>query len=1049
MKSKISRILGVGLVLAVVASLLVTSIPASAGTLKFNAESTLTAGLQLFPYSDVGSLALAADGKTAYATLVGSGIQYTLLKTTNAGGMWLRNADNGTAPSHQLPVNNLPNTVTAIKKVAVAPDVADGSVVAIYVDSTAYGKAIYYSADGGATWSDLNPVTDLTMGLTLASVNAIAISPAVAGVRTIAVAGTDGSGAALFLFDLGGVVGRWVDATSNNAVNYWNIDNFGDATQVDAVAFSPNFISDRTILAVTNNATGVKLQLANTVSKAWNQSVYQGTWNKGVVIVPTTTTTFGGTVDAASLSMPSTYLGQDPSSHVVFVALATDGGTSGGLFRMNDNIVTTLQTGVYMSVAYDTSGGKLVAGDYNDNNVWRSDNPLATPPTLTPANFYNRPGIDVVTTTTNPTKKVMVYYWGANVVAGTSGDESCFSVSTNGGQSFVDISLIDTSLNLKDSYVAADGSKLYLTSTSSSSGWSYVSIWRKVTSLQRVLCINAPSTDFLVRAAPENADAVYVVSTGTDKQVFYSADGGTVLWNLRYALEQANDVAVESASVIYLLSGTKVSKSIDTGYLWDNPLTPTGLGSAADIVSLGTDQLLAADTAGGVAYSTNGNVSWTKISASVPSSSGGLRVAADKLTSGGNIYAVDTSANPNIYRYTIGTSTSWTAMRDTGIGAGFTARDIALASGVLYAVADNTTDTELVRTLIPATAADDVDWSIISPVVDDILGTTSFVVDRCPDALWVSVGADKNPKLWVVATAVYPSVYPDGYSTISTATKFESFVDTLALTGPAVTSPADKTTVNINAQTGMAMDVAFTWGQPSTATKYQLQISLDSNFTQIIDTENVGPTTVTPVVQMVGPNTGNRVVYQPSTTYYWRVRVAQDGPVYSPYSAVRSFKIAPLTVFAIVSPEKGAYDVPVLPTFVWTPVEGATSYELVVSEDPTFAIIDFSRTSNQTYFQTDEQLAYSTTYYWRVRPAGGVVGGVPVPYVYGVFTTEAKPTTPAPPVTVVPPPPTSIQVITVPTTPAIPSYLLWIIIGIGAVLVIALIVLIVRTRRVV
>jgi len=43
---------------------------------------------------------------------------------------------------------------------------------------------------------------------------------------------------------------------------------------------------------------------------------------------------------------------------------------------------------------------------------------------------------------------------------------------------------------------------------------------------------------------------------------------------------------------------------------------------------------------------------------------------------------------------------------------------------------------------------------------------------------------------------------------------------------------------------------------------------------------------------------------------------------------------------------------------------------------------------------------------------------------------------------------TKIEYVEVPTAPVIPTYLLWVIVGVGAVLVIALIVLIVRTRRV-
>ena len=133
---------------------------------------------------------------------------------------------------------------------------------------------------------------------------------------------------------------------------------------------------------------------------------------------------------------------------------------------------------------------------------------------------------------------------------------------------------------------------------------------------------------------------------------------------------------------------------------------------------------------------------------------------------------------------------------------------------------------------------------------------------------------------------------------------------------------------------------------------------------------------------------------------------------------------------------------------MWAPVTGATTYEIVVSDDPTFKIITFSRTTDKAMFAADEQLAYGTNYYWRVRASAPTTAVTP--FVTGIFTTEAKPvppTTPAPPITITTQPPATITVEVPPAVEAIPAFLLWIIILIGAILVIALIVLIVRTRR--
>ena len=164
------------------------------------------------------------------------------------------------------------------------------------------------------------------------------------------------------------------------------------------------------------------------------------------------------------------------------------------------------------------------------------------------------------------------------------------------------------------------------------------------------------------------------------------------------------------------------------------------------------------------------------------------------------------------------------------------------------------------------------------------------------------------------------------------------------------------------------------------------------------------------------------------------------------------------TPFDLTAPVRGATGIYVMPVFIWTPFEGAVGYEVVVSEDPTFAIIDWSRSTTQTMYKAEEGLAYNTTYYWRVR---GVTGPAPAqqaapggPWATGIFTTGAKAVAPAPPVVIEPEAPAAPPEITVVEVPvpgpaqAIPDYLLWIVIVVGAVLVIALIVLIVRTRRV-
>jgi len=161
-----------------------------------------------------------------------------------------------------------------------------------------------------------------------------------------------------------------------------------------------------------------------------------------------------------------------------------------------------------------------------------------------------------------------------------------------------------------------------------------------------------------------------------------------------------------------------------------------------------------------------------------------------------------------------------------------------------------------------------------------------------------------------------------------------------------------------------------------------------------------------------------------------------------------------LTAAAGATPVIGAYDISVTPTFTWGAVAGADHYQINLCEDPSFTILEWAYNVDTPFFKADEALRNETTYYWRVRGVLDAASTAFTPWATGIFTTEAEAVAVEAPINVEPVvpevtveiPPTKITV--EPSAPAIPTYLLWIIVVVGAVLVIALIVLIVRTRRV-
>jgi hypothetical protein len=217
----------------------------------------------------------------------------------------------------------------------------------------------------------------------------------------------------------------------------------------------------------------------------------------------------------------------------------------------------------------------------------------------------------------------------------------------------------------------------------------------------------------------------------------------------------------------------------------------------------------------------------------------------------------------------------------------------------------------------------------------------------------------------------------------------------------------------------------------------------------------------------------------PMTEYDWLVRVAPGSPFSSRWSSARDFTTLEFVAMPDNEvPENGMQDAPLLPSFLW--ISSATSFEFELGTAPDFSNATKVTTTVPRLTWTTE-LEYDTNYYWRVRAIG--VTGVKSEWCVSNFHTRVEaipPVTvpPAPTPTIILPTPTvEIPDITLPQptvtveppditvelpTPTIttvqttleipeevtPAYI-WAIVAIGALLTLAVIVLIIRTRRVV
>lgn len=98
--------------------------------------------------------------------------------------------------------------------------------------------------------------------------------------------------------------------------------------------------------------------------------------------------------------------------------------------------------------------------------------------------------------------------------------------------------------------------------------------------------------------------------------------------------------------------------------------------------------------------------------------------------------------------------------------------------------------------------------------------------------------------------------------------------------------------------------------------------------------------------------------------YYWRVAMLDGNGLQGNFSAYQTFtKQYPITT--LVSPISGA-NMGSTPTFVWTPVNGATRYRFESSQYSTFAPNYETVITDNTRWTPMSSYATNTTYYWRV-----------------------------------------------------------------------------------
>ena len=593
--------------------------------------------------------------------------------------------------------------------------------------------------------------------------------------------------------------------------------------------------------------------------------------------------------------------------------------------------------------------------------------------------------------------------------AATSGRQCAVSYTIDGGDLFNQISLINTDMvdrirnvSFYPDYETSE--KLFMASQhhGRDSLWRYDGeYWERVAE-ERV--VGSPIR--MVSVSPEigNDETVFFTNWefwDPDIMIYYSDDEGQSWDDLRCQPGQLYNWVVIDAETI--LAG---GEDDGDGVVWKTDRHGARVWEDVDADIKGEiwhfavfgDNILCASDEGEVALSEDLGDSWDMVGDPLDATFYTLVAFDTDYDNNSFIYA---ACDNDIYRFEVGESDDWKDI-DDDVGLSV-ASGIATADGCLY-VSDAGTGDGMWRSVDPT-----ADTPLFEQVGED------FELDG-DSMLW-----------WLQTTSGSNVLYALDLDDTSVLWTYED-----ALVGPVeLDSPADGEGVDRTNKLTLA------WEELDDADDYEVMCYADEDFRTAYrvwdaDIEDDDPVLV--LTEGDGIESG--------TEYWWKVRVAESEPLASKWSVVWSTTTAmgaaqwnPFSGPVNEYPWMGATDVPLAPTFAWNTADWATGYEFELADNDAFSDA-FTKSLTTTVYQYETDLAYFTTYFWKVRAVSATGTSN---WATGVFTTMERPAE-----IVEPPPPVEIPPLPAPITPA----WIWAIVVIGAVLVIAVIILIVMTRRV-
>ena len=553
-------------------------------------------------------------------------------------------------------------------------------------------------------------------------------------------------------------------------------------------------------------------------------------------------------------------------------------------------------------------------------------------------------------------------------------------------------------------------------------------------------------------------------------QIYYTRDCGQC-WNKPPASKiDIQDIAVVSENIVYVINEDgEFSMSTQYGRRWSDAVD-TGIDTGHTIISCCNEGdgwiFVGGDDGDPVAWSGDGGETWNTTD-DVPEG-GEVHIACDPECVGTIYAAVD---GVGIFRTTIDDG-SWSDLNALPID--YTGIAVARTGGTLYAASDeigmdydpvgtwckdrkpvvpdgaDAVFSGVARNLTPCETAccgtEDWDYLICGMGTEPVLNDGTHYEPTEDFDAWTSsiricgcLSMDTNSILWAIDTDYYDVTGSGG--TNDEWGGLWSYEDCAAKHGPNLMSPTDGAVIDCD-PCASCDGAPFTlkWERMCNACSYDIQI-MDEEGNVIIEwvDEDITGNPPSLYVDESGIQCGN--------TYTWHVREANTDCecVHSPWSETWEFTIAvgASDALKLLSPGNGDSGINVKNVgFSWTSVVNADSYQFVLSPNSNLSGALVSETMSGTAFNYTGSLDYETVYYWQVKAFKGDV--LLTTSSTGVFTTAAAPVPPQDPVVVEVPP---AQTIEIPPAQQITPTWIYAVIGIGAALIVVVIVLIVRTRR--